>query len=1008
MANFGSILSDVTVTGTGAPVLGTSPTLSTAVLGSSTATTQSPGDSSTKLATTAYVDAAVQGTDAKDACKYGTTAALPTVVYNNGSSGVGATLIAVGLGALSLDGNTPAVNDRVLVKNQVSTFQNGIYNVTTVGNAGVAFVLTRATDFDQAADIDIGDSVFITNGTVNASTTWVQNGTNSPVMGTDPITFAQIAGPGSITSGNGITVTGLSVAIDTSVTVDKTTVQTLTNKTLTSPVLTTPVINGASSGTGVATAATASTLVLRDGSGNLTSNNSIESYTTTATSGGTLTLVVGSTYQQFLTGTQAHTVVLPVASTLVLGQTFLIVNNSTGLVTVQASAGVTAPVIELATNTSVVVTCILTSGTTAASWAAETQTLGMAFEINAGGDSIPVLGISINDPDFEYNAAGDVIPRLQTLVNWGGNMVPTDDNVFGNTGIAILTDSGGFSSTPRLAKLGIGAAADANRLLYVTGNVSGGVATIERTNAATNAVLGTMIVKATTTGGQMTTGFGAALQFAIQDTDAVENIVSSIQVSRTSDADTSANMGFFTQLAGTPVNNMILVNDGSVNLGILNVSPLSSDGAALGTTTLQWSDLFVASGAVLNFANGNVAITHTSGILTIGTGTLKITTPTNTTTSVVTIDGTQTLTNKSIAITQLTGLGTGVATALAINTGSAGAFVVLGGALGTPSSGTGTNISGIPAANILAGSFGAGAYVISTSLQAATIELGAATDTTLARVSAGVISVEGVRVIADSGTTSGTILKNNGTTFVASTETYATPGTSGNVMTSNGTNWTSATPSGITSSTLIISSLFETSARFSSALNGTGTTTFGNSGTGVKTGATGTSSARLVYGIVGNNFATLYASSKSFSIMVDAIDVVSNGSGSAYFGIAFVTVDGTGHTFTGKHIGFKMTKVSSVTVNLFATQADGTTENASSSLTTIANGDTLELILVVNGTSSVDYYWRKNGGALSSATNLTSNFPTGAQGGSLLQFSTSNNSTAVAFDWQAASFSYVR
>jgi len=66
--------------------------------------------------------------------------------------------------------------------------------------------------------------------------------------------------------------------------------------------------------------------------------------------------------------------------------------------------------------------------------------------------------------------------------------------------------------------------------------------------------------------------------------------------------------------------------------------------------------------------------------------------------------------------------------------------------IGTPSAGVLTNCTGLPAASILAGSFGAGAYVISTSLQAATIELGHATDTTLARVSAGLISVEGVTV----------------------------------------------------------------------------------------------------------------------------------------------------------------------------------------------------------------------------------------------------------------------
>lgn len=76
-----------------------------------------------------------------------------------------------------------------------------------------------------------------------------------------------------------------------------------------------------------------------------------------------------------------------------------------------------------------------------------------------------------------------------------------------------------------------------------------------------------------------------------------------------------------------------------------------------------------------------------------------------------------------------------------------GTKVTSGGALGTPSSGTGINITGIPAANILAGSFGAGAYVISTSLQAATIELGAATDTTLSRVSAGLIAVEGLTIV---------------------------------------------------------------------------------------------------------------------------------------------------------------------------------------------------------------------------------------------------------------------
>ncbi len=69
---------------------------------------------------------------------------------------------------------------------------------------------------------------------------------------------------------------------------------------------------------------------------------------------------------------------------------------------------------------------------------------------------------------------------------------------------------------------------------------------------------------------------------------------------------------------------------------------------ALGSAAVGWSDLFLGSGAVIGFANSNVVMTHTSGILTLGTGTLKITTPTNNTTSVVTIDGVQTLSEKRI------------------------------------------------------------------------------------------------------------------------------------------------------------------------------------------------------------------------------------------------------------------------------------------------------------------------------------------------------------------------
>ncbi|RUU97976.1 hypothetical protein EOA79_24110 [Mesorhizobium sp. M1A.F.Ca.IN.020.03.2.1] len=233
-------------TGSGSLVFGTSPTISLA--SASTAVTQALGDSSTKLATTAFVQAAVNATTTIPASKYATTAALPSVTYANGTSGVGATLTATANGALSIDGTAVSVNDVLLIKNQASTFQNGIYTVTATGSAGAPFVLTRATYYDQSTEINLGDNTFVSAGATLAATTWQQNGTEQPVIGTNPITFAQVAGTGTYTAGNGLSLTGTQFAIDTTVTVDKNTAQTLTNKTLTSPTLTTPALGTPASG----------------------------------------------------------------------------------------------------------------------------------------------------------------------------------------------------------------------------------------------------------------------------------------------------------------------------------------------------------------------------------------------------------------------------------------------------------------------------------------------------------------------------------------------------------------------------------------------------------------------------------------------------------------------------------------------------------------------------------------------------------------------------------------
>jgi hypothetical protein len=95
-------------------------------------------------------------------------------------------------------------------------------------------------------------------------------------------------------------------------------------------------------------------------------NNIKMGYTTTATAGGTTTLTAASNHQQFFTGTLAQTIVLPVTSTLALGMGYSIENNSTGTLTVQSSGLNTIATIPAGVTTQF--TCILITGTTAASW----------------------------------------------------------------------------------------------------------------------------------------------------------------------------------------------------------------------------------------------------------------------------------------------------------------------------------------------------------------------------------------------------------------------------------------------------------------------------------------------------------------------------------------------------------------------------------------------------------------------------------------------------------------
>ena len=168
-------------------------------------------------ATKQYVDLVAQGLDPKASVTYASSTALPAYTYNNGASGVGATITATGNGELTLDSGYPSINSRVLIKNETGANDpyNGIYIVTAPGSVSSVFVLTRTTDFDNGSPSGEipGAFTFVENGTINADTGWVCT-TNAPVtMGTTPIIFVQFSGAGSYTAGTGLTLNGTEFSI---------------------------------------------------------------------------------------------------------------------------------------------------------------------------------------------------------------------------------------------------------------------------------------------------------------------------------------------------------------------------------------------------------------------------------------------------------------------------------------------------------------------------------------------------------------------------------------------------------------------------------------------------------------------------------------------------------------------------------------------------------------------------------------------------------------------------
>jgi hypothetical protein len=139
--------------------------------------------------------------------------------YNNGTSGVGATLTNAGTqAALVIDGVTMLVNDRVLIYQQTNQTQNGIYVVSNVGSGSTNWVLTRASDantyvINSANGLSEGSTVFVQEGATGAGETYTCNTAGVITFGTTNITFAQISSAQIYSAGTGLTLSGTQFSI---------------------------------------------------------------------------------------------------------------------------------------------------------------------------------------------------------------------------------------------------------------------------------------------------------------------------------------------------------------------------------------------------------------------------------------------------------------------------------------------------------------------------------------------------------------------------------------------------------------------------------------------------------------------------------------------------------------------------------------------------------------------------------------------------------------------------